>query len=257
MKLLLHGVGTYRAGQSFGPAEWRHHDLLAIREGSVSFCTRRGSLELEAGDAVWIPPRTKFWGKGVGARDTMWVIHFRDPGLRVRDLAATFECGLGVFRGGILSDLALELTRRMEDLYGGGERWLPGADVFFAALLREISGYSSRRKNCSPAWIEDLESWARRELHRGPSVRDLAKRAGLSPSYFRAKFLGETGRSAGNFLRDLRLEEAARLLRESGLGLKEIGARAGYSGPVSFHRAFARKYRVTPANFRRELRAVL
>lgn len=59
----------------------------------------------------------------------------------------------------------------------------------------------------------------------------------------------ETGKPVMEFVRDLRLEYAARRL-EAGDSVAEITYACGFSDPSSFRRAFANKYGVTPSQYK-------
>lgn len=256
MKLIFHGVGHYPSGEKFGPARWPHADLLALREGELEFETRHGVLKLHAGDAIWIPASVRFWGVSHAERSKMWVVHFRDRNWNLADVAGITECGVGVFRGALGSELSRELMNRLEEFYLGDNQWKPWADTYFAAFLAEI-----RRNHLSMPpenpWLERLKARAKEQLPHGIGARELAQHAGLSESHLRQRFRKQSGLSIGYFLRELRLREAEKLLRQSQLGLKEISARVGYSDPAAFHRAFSRMLGTTPRSYRKCAQAAL
>ena len=84
----------------------------------------------------------------------------------------------------------------------------------------------------------------------GISVKELAARLGVSEGSVRRRFLRETGKSPGQAIRELRLKEAAELLRTTREPIREIGERCGFSTPFSFSRAFRRRFGVPPRAFR-------
>lgn len=49
------------------------------------------------------------------------------------------------------------------------------------------------------------------------------------------------------YLEDLRLNEAARLIKEGNSNLTEVSFEVGYNNPTSFRRAFKKKFGVTPS----------
>ena len=55
-----------------------------------------------------------------------------------------------------------------------------------------------------------------------------------------------------DYLSDLRLQEAKKLLRETGLSIREIVSRVGYLDPSSFTRKFARRYSISPSQYRKQ-----
>ncbi len=78
----------------------------------------------------------------------------------------------------------------------------------------------------------------------------LAIDVGMSRSSFSAKFQEAFGRSPMAFLREVRMKEAAKLLRTTDLPVKSIAARVGFSSRSHFSRAFKEQYQRDPANFR-------
>jgi AraC-like DNA-binding protein len=76
--------------------------------------------------------------------------------------------------------------------------------------------------------------------------------AGLSTSYFRAKFKAEMGISPGNYFLKARINASAKLLRETPLPIKEIARRTGYDELPHFYRAFKTVLGTTPKRYRRK-----
>jgi AraC-like DNA-binding protein len=82
------------------------------------------------------------------------------------------------------------------------------------------------------------------------NIGDLAAQLHLSPSHLQRLFKRETGARLGEWLIAQRLEEAAYLLANSYLSVKEIARSAGYEHVSSFIRAFERRYVLTPTRYR-------
>jgi AraC-like DNA-binding protein len=77
----------------------------------------------------------------------------------------------------------------------------------------------------------------------------MAREMAMSRSKLFELMKQETGKAVMEFVRDLRLEYAARRL-EAGDSVAEITYACGFSDPSSFRRAFANKYGVTPSQYR-------
>lgn len=84
--------------------------------------------------------------------------------------------------------------------------------------------------------------------------KQLADRAYLSLSYFNKIFREETGTSPLRMLQTIRLEEACRLLRETGLPTTEVAAAVGYADAKFFYKLFRQHTGVTPGEYRRNSR---
>lgn len=84
------------------------------------------------------------------------------------------------------------------------------------------------------------------------SLDSLAGVAGMSRSAFSARFAEVLSESPMAFLKQLRLQAAARLLERGELPIKTIAARVGYASRSHFSRAFKEEFGKDPALFRAE-----
>jgi AraC family transcriptional activator of mtrCDE len=82
------------------------------------------------------------------------------------------------------------------------------------------------------------------------SLQSLADLAGMSRSAFSEHFRDAFGRSAIDFLKEVRLRRAAQLLHSSDLPVKAIAHRVGFASRSYFSRAFKAEMGVDPAGYR-------
>lgn len=83
------------------------------------------------------------------------------------------------------------------------------------------------------------------------TVAKLAAAAGLSRSAFAERFRAATGESPMRSLTRYRLEQAAKYLKTSNAGLREIAYRTGYDSEISISKAFRRRYGTSPGAYRK------
>jgi len=76
----------------------------------------------------------------------------------------------------------------------------------------------------------------------------------LSPSRFRHLFKQETGTTPAQYLKDVRLAKAEKMLRTTFLSIKQILKQVGLTSNAHFVRDFRRKYGTTPTAYRRTLK---
>jgi AraC-like DNA-binding protein len=88
--------------------------------------------------------------------------------------------------------------------------------------------------------------WLRDHFAEPLSVEALAKRVGLSPSAFHLHFKGVTGTSPLQYQKQLRLQEARRLMLGEGLDAGEAAYRVGYESPSQFGREYRRLFGNSP-----------
>ncbi|WP_295736168.1 helix-turn-helix domain-containing protein [uncultured Oscillibacter sp.] len=85
------------------------------------------------------------------------------------------------------------------------------------------------------------------------SVEALCSHIHLSPTYFSTVFKREVGMSFTAYVTKVRMEEAARLLRETDEKTYRIAEAAGFSDPNYFSYVFKRHFGLSPSKFRAAL----
>ena len=76
----------------------------------------------------------------------------------------------------------------------------------------------------------------------------------MNYSLFSSAFKTYTGTNFVNFLRDLRMEEAKKLLTETDLKVNEISVKIGYDNEKHFMKSFRASVGVTPGEYRKNAR---
>ncbi|MEV7086174.1 AraC family transcriptional regulator [Streptomyces sp. NPDC093085] len=86
--------------------------------------------------------------------------------------------------------------------------------------------------------------------HRNWAVAELSTAAGMSRTAFTRRFTRVLGKPPRDYLTDVRLSRAARLLRESDAPLVAVARELGYSSEFAFGAAFRRAHGISPGRFR-------
>ena len=105
----------------------------------------------------------------------------------------------------------------------------------------------SDRKNQMIVWIEQ-------NFRRPVQLQDFADAFGLSRQHSSSVFHQETGISFSDYLLELRLNEAQRLLRSTDKSISAVSEESGFPNTKSFHSAFQRAFNTTPKAWRQENR---
>ena len=100
-----------------------------------------------------------------------------------------------------------------------------------------------------PMSLEEMMAYARANIGAVLTVSDIARAGDCSPSTAQRLFNTHTGGSLRTWIRRLRLQEAAHLLRSSGLRINEIGELVGFKDPLYFSRVFKEEHGVPPSQF--------
>jgi AraC-like DNA-binding protein len=158
----------------------------------------------------------------------------------------------------VVRTLFADTTRIKENCQG------PGANAFINALMnlhiahymRHLFNQLKSRQPIEKAWftkIRQIEA-ATRMLRKHPekewTVANLAKEVGYSRSLFATMFQAQTGVGPMRYLRNLRMERAAELLRSTPeLPVLTVARRVGYDTINSFDRAFKAHFALSPRTF--------
>ncbi len=81
------------------------------------------------------------------------------------------------------------------------------------------------------------------------NVEYLAEQVGMSRTQLHRRIKEVTGLSCGEFIRNFRMQQAARLLTEGDIYVAQIGYAVGYTNPAHFSTAFKKYYGVTPSEY--------
>ncbi len=135
-----------------------------------------------------------------------------------------------------------EIVACTEDDLGGAMRRLLDALL----LAPTAPGQSAARA------VRQAVEYIQRNFRRSLTLPEVARHVRLSPAYFSVIFKRERGIGFVRFLRELRLAEARRLLRETGDTVEAIANAVGYDDVHYFSRVFTREMGVPPGRYREQ-----
>lgn len=88
------------------------------------------------------------------------------------------------------------------------------------------------------------------DLAETPELSKLARAVGTNSRNLNDAFRKVTGVTALNYLREARMKEAGRLLRETALDVQTIATDLGYGNAANFSTAFRERFGMSPRQFR-------
>lgn len=101
-------------------------------------------------------------------------------------------------------------------------------------------------------------SWVKQYVDRNYasdcSVENMAEELGISPNYLRKKFKDGTGSTILEYVTNVRMETAEKLLRQHKFKVKEVSLRVGYENVSYFTQLFAKRNGVTPNEYKNMVR---
>ncbi|MBN8709027.1 MAG: hypothetical protein BGO12_13310 [Verrucomicrobia bacterium 61-8] len=109
--------------------------------------------------------------------------------------------------------------------------------------------FCQRHKRVALDRVERVKQALARDLEHPPTLGELAKEVGCSSFYLSRIFSEQTGMTISRYLRNLRLEKAAELLRKGECNVTEAAFTVGYSSLSHFSKAFAEMFGSCPCVF--------
>ncbi|KQV91921.1 AraC family transcriptional regulator [Pelomonas sp. Root1237] len=214
-------------GPSRGSHEHDHAQVLWTLDGALELEVDGRGQRLAAGQGLLIPPGALHDFEApqgshclvLDTADPVWLDRALSPGHSqpvdhlARFLAASLQQGLPVSQA-----LGAQLL---------AQAWGPGEVRAVLCSGRPID------------WA-GLQRWLQTRLAAPLTVADLAARAGLAESQFRARCLAATGLTPMQWLRARRLARA-RVLRAAGLPVALVAQRVGYDSPSALTAALRRE----------------
>ncbi len=114
------------------------------------------------------------------------------------------------------------------------------AFLFHAPVDKEF--FCQRQKRLSQDRVERVIAILKKDLAEPPTLETLGKEVGCSSFYLSRIFSQQMGKTISQYLRQLRMDQAATLLRAGKLNVTEVAMEVGYSSSshfsVAFHETF-------------------
>ncbi len=248
------GKVTYRPRGRFGPLWQLHYQLVVIHQGGMQVTIDGMEHPVDAGRGILLEPgREVFFRFGMEEETThTWC---QLPSDTVPAPLAFSPAALN--RAASCSPWLLKFMAQGWKIPADaktpeGRKAMLGAVL--CAMGQFCGGFTtppSREKPCPESLVR-----ARREMEKrlsdSLSPDDLARQAAVSKGHLIKLAKDHWGMTPMEYLWKLRLEEAARLLRETGWNIGEIAYHTGFANPFHFSRRFRQHFGKDPRGWRND-----
>ncbi|HRI14526.1 MAG TPA: AraC family transcriptional regulator, partial [Verrucomicrobiota bacterium] len=124
---------------------------------------------------------------------------------------------------------------------------LMGEFFFQPASAEEL--FCHRQQRVARDRVDKVVGILKRNVAEPPSLEDIGREVGCSPFYLSRTFSKEMGQTIPQYLRQLRLERAAELLRSGKYNVTEAALEVGYNSLSHFSQAFHQQFGCCPGLF--------
>jgi AraC family transcriptional regulator len=109
--------------------------------------------------------------------------------------------------------------------------------------------FCTRQKRVARDRVEKVIQILRENMEEPPALEEIGRRVACSPYYLSRTFSQETGMTIPQYLRRIRMEKAAELLRTGRYNVTEVALEVGYNSLSHFSQAFCQTMGSCPAIF--------
>lgn len=120
--------------------------------------------------------------------------------------------------------------------------------IFRAMQNADSTGILNQMNRIAPDILKYIEDKCFEKI----TLRELAQKCFYSPAYFSRIFKDYSGKSLTEYINEKRIQEAARLIRETNCSIEEISHRVGFHDRKQFYKIFKGHMGVTPSSLRHE-----
>lgn len=132
----------------------------------------------------------------------------------------------------------------------------------FLSIIYDLSISRNQRLLCSSSYVNQYETSKSRRIEKVTNyintnysgqlkIKEVAELVNMSETAFSHFFKKRTHRSFSDFLHDVRIGNATRLLTDSEKSIAEIGYECGFNNLSNFNRIFKKKKGCTPSEFKK------
>jgi AraC family transcriptional regulator of arabinose operon len=257
----INSCGTYRLNtdnemETCRPDGRIDYQLIYIASGKGYFYFHNSMRPtvLEAGNIVLYHPNEfqKYEYKGKDQAHIYW-IHF--TGSRIDELFFQYRLNPTdhIFPSGTKSFYAQSFEQIILELQMRKSFYQESAAVLFSHIIMMLGRYQQDLSNNN--WIpsndlEEITAYFHEHYRENINIENFIEARGYSVSSFFRKFKQYTGMAPLQYLLQIRLSNAMKLLETTNFPINEIAALVGYDNALYFSRLFHKHIGISPKEYR-------
>jgi AraC-type DNA-binding domain-containing proteins len=233
----------------------QEYQLNYITDGEGIIETIDGKYTIKAGSVILIKPNC--WHRYKPLKNVGWKEHY--VGFN-SEFAARFLDNSTIFKNSPVVQIGFQdkIIETFYKIFNFIKSEKPGYHQVCTGLLIYILGMIISLKKNEDFQGDDVEKTIQKaclhirdNLNQNVNIENLSNDLHMSYSIFRRAFKKYTGLSPLQYHLTLRIQQAAYLLGNSNLSVKEISYNLGFGSDFYFRKLFKEKMQITPGEFRR------
>lgn len=220
----------------------RFYELTLLLRGSLKYTGNGKPLDMKEGDIICLPPDTiRTREEGEEKSD---YISFNFTSEEVIDLPMKMEKAIG-------NDILLLIAAYDEicrNPLSGSDSTEKAAHLLCCILL--ILKDREKETSYNPLTLKIMH-YLHSNFQEKITLEDIGKLTFFSPNYCENIFKRETGRSVIDYLLEIRITQAKRMLTEGAYSLGDVSEAVGFDDYNYFSRVFKKRTGYTPNEYRK------
>lgn len=250
-EVFLGGMDLRRAPQEWGEGVSPTHLLCFIVAGHLQYIGGSTPIEVNRGQLLIVPshmPKRLLLQSGT-VKIVWFHLHLKEIWSHLNDI---HELVRNVQNMAILDTSMEQLLKecRIDDLSSVESRHLL-SQLIAHYLMREVAPAETSRYNATRRILDGIWGSVNARPAHLWTVTELARLAQMSCGHFHRTVRSLGYESPIEVVREIRLQQAVGLLRNTDWSLERIANAVGYQSVYAFSNAFLRQYGVRPGAFRR------
>jgi AraC-like DNA-binding protein len=242
------------------PGHWymgmRNHFLLHYVEEGVGMVgtSRANALTIHKGNCFLYPPHTKIYYKADKKKPWIyrWVAFSAGPRKRLMSLPGTSD---PILIDTEPADGILPLLKEIWQTFENPQKDHPDRDEdlflqILSLMINKVRHHGERQETITeypreegrPDYVTAVKDFIKMNFQHDINCSKVAAYTGLERSYLSRIFTEKEGMALKDYMRDIRMKEALRLLKETDFTITAVAKSVGYREYKSFARNFKARY---------------
>ena len=250
-----HGIGSNHflfeknTNHSFPLHMHRCYEMVLMLEGEMNMQIDNTKYSLKAGDLILVKPyRIHSYETEAGMSGTCLLCVFSD------DLIAAVSTSISKYK--LHSILLHDIPTLYRDMFMNMQEKNDIASIkgflyaVCALFYLEIDYTEEDTFSGSTQLLRDIFIYIENNIGNSCTLHDLAKELRYNESYLSRMFLKSVGITYTEYVRNIKMDHACYLLRNTNESIFSIATKCGYATHSSFNRCFKQLIGVTPQEYR-------
>lgn len=243
----------WKPKQVYGPGMRLHYQLYVVTEGKGILQIDNEIYHLQKGDTVFILPGTKIYLEA--DEYTPWSLAWsafsgEESGSYLKE---SVYADSPVWTCADSGDLLFAYIRHLVEVFqreNSRPMEITGALLQLLSFLLPSAKASIRRKDIKQYHLGRAKKYLEENYCYDIRIQDISHQLGIDRSYVYRLFMELEQKSPTEYLNDLRLKEACRMLEDEKTPVAEAAYSCGYADPESMTYHFKQSLNMTPEEYK-------